>query len=44
VTQVLPSSTGVIGVELDPRKIIDALPRLVSGSAPIASTTWRAPS
>ena len=30
VTQVLPSSTGVIGVELDPRKIVDALPRLVS--------------
>jgi glutamate N-acetyltransferase/amino-acid N-acetyltransferase len=31
VTQVLPSSTGVIGVELDARKIVDALPRLVSG-------------
>jgi glutamate N-acetyltransferase/amino-acid N-acetyltransferase len=31
VSQVVPSSTGVIGVELDPRKIIDALPRLVSG-------------
>jgi glutamate N-acetyltransferase/amino-acid N-acetyltransferase len=31
VSQVLPASTGVIGVELDPRKIIDALPRLVSG-------------
>lgn len=30
VTQVVPSSTGVIGVELDPRKITDALPRLVS--------------
>jgi glutamate N-acetyltransferase/amino-acid N-acetyltransferase len=30
-SQVLPASTGVIGVELDPRKIIDALPRLVSG-------------
>jgi glutamate N-acetyltransferase/amino-acid N-acetyltransferase len=29
--QVLPASTGVIGVELDPRKIIDALPRLVDG-------------
>jgi glutamate N-acetyltransferase/amino-acid N-acetyltransferase len=29
--QVLPASTGVIGVELDPRKIIDALPRLVAG-------------
>src|SRR5215831_17674594 len=27
--QVLPASTGVIGVELDPRKIVDALPRLV---------------
>jgi glutamate N-acetyltransferase/amino-acid N-acetyltransferase len=31
VSQVLPASTGVIGVELDPRKIIDALPKLVSG-------------
>ena len=31
VSQVLPASTGVIGVELDPRKIVDALPRLVSG-------------
>jgi glutamate N-acetyltransferase/amino-acid N-acetyltransferase len=31
VTQVLPASTGVIGVELDPKKIIDALPQLVSG-------------
>ena len=29
--QVLPASTGVIGVELDPRKIIDSLPRLVAG-------------
>ena len=29
--QVLPASTGVIGVELDPRKIIGALPRLVAG-------------
>jgi len=29
--QVLPSSTGVIGVELDRRKIIDALPKLVAG-------------
>ena len=29
--QVLPASTGVIGVELDPQKIIDALPRLVAG-------------
>jgi len=34
VNQVLPSSTGVIGVELDPRKIVDALPRLVSGLSP----------
>jgi len=31
VAQVLTASTGVIGVELDPRKIIDALPRLVEG-------------
>jgi glutamate N-acetyltransferase/amino-acid N-acetyltransferase len=31
VSQVLPASTGVIGVELDPRKIIDALPRLAGG-------------
>jgi glutamate N-acetyltransferase/amino-acid N-acetyltransferase len=31
VSQVLPASTGVIGVELDPRQIIDALPALVSG-------------
>ena len=31
VAQVLPSSTGVIGVELELRKIIDALPRLVRG-------------
>jgi glutamate N-acetyltransferase / amino-acid N-acetyltransferase len=29
--QVLPSSTGVIGVELDPKKITDALPRLIAG-------------
>jgi len=28
---VLPASTGVIGVELDPRKIVDALPRLIAG-------------
>ena len=28
VSQVLPASTGVIGVELDPRTIIDALPKL----------------
>jgi glutamate N-acetyltransferase/amino-acid N-acetyltransferase len=31
VSQVLPASTGVIGVELDPKKIVDALPRLVEG-------------
>jgi len=31
VAQVLPASTGVIGVELDARKIIDALPHLASG-------------
>lgn len=29
--QVLPASTGVIGVELDPRKITNALPTLVGG-------------
>jgi glutamate N-acetyltransferase / amino-acid N-acetyltransferase len=29
--EVLPASTGVIGVELDPRLIIDALPALVAG-------------
>ena len=29
VTQVLPASTGVIGVELDPKLIVNALPRLV---------------
>ena len=29
--QVLPASTGVIGVELEARKIVDALPRLVAG-------------
>jgi glutamate N-acetyltransferase/amino-acid N-acetyltransferase len=34
VAQVLPASTGVIGVELDPKKIVDALPRLVAGLAP----------
>ena len=32
--QVLPASTGVIGVELDPRKILDALPALVDGLDP----------
>ena len=31
ITFVLPASTGVIGVELDAQKIIDALPRLVAG-------------
>src|SRR5205823_5184896 len=31
VAQVLPASTGVIGVELDGKKIVDALPRLVAG-------------
>jgi glutamate N-acetyltransferase/amino-acid N-acetyltransferase len=34
VTQVLPSSTGVIGVELDARKITEALPRLVAALTP----------
>ncbi len=29
--QVLPASTGVIGVELDPRLIVRALPRLIQG-------------
>src|SRR5262249_47286824 len=33
VNQVLPASTGVIGVELDPKKIVSALPRLVAGLA-----------
>lgn len=31
VAQVLPASTGVIGVELDAQKIIHALPRLAAG-------------
>ncbi len=31
VPQVLPASTGVIGVELDGRKVADALPQLVAG-------------
>ena len=31
VAQVLPASTGVIGVEMDPKKIVDALPQLVGG-------------
>ena len=34
VTQVVPASTGVIGVELDARKITDALPRLVGALSP----------
>jgi glutamate N-acetyltransferase / amino-acid N-acetyltransferase len=34
VTQVLPASTGVIGVEMEAKKIIDALPPLVAGLAP----------
>ncbi len=34
VTQVLPASTGVIGVELNQRLIIDALPTLVAGLSP----------
>jgi len=29
--EILPASTGVIGVELDPKLIIDALPALISG-------------
>jgi glutamate N-acetyltransferase / amino-acid N-acetyltransferase len=31
---VLPASTGVIGVELNPKLITDALPKLVAGLAP----------
>jgi glutamate N-acetyltransferase/amino-acid N-acetyltransferase len=34
VAQVLPASTGVIGVELDPRKITNALPSLAEGLRP----------
>jgi glutamate N-acetyltransferase / amino-acid N-acetyltransferase len=34
VTQVLPASTGVIGVELNPRLIVDALPQLADGLDP----------
>jgi glutamate N-acetyltransferase/amino-acid N-acetyltransferase len=34
--QVLPSSTGVIGVELDPKKILSALPGLVASLNPEA--------
>ncbi len=36
VEQVIPSSTGVIGVELDPAKITGALPALVAGLSPDA--------
>lgn len=32
--QVLPSSTGVIGVELDPALIVNALPALIDGLSP----------
>ena len=35
VSQVLPASTGVIGVELDPNKIVNALPRLLDGLSPL---------
>jgi glutamate N-acetyltransferase/amino-acid N-acetyltransferase len=31
IDQILPASTGVIGVELDPSKITNALPRLIDG-------------
>jgi glutamate N-acetyltransferase/amino-acid N-acetyltransferase len=31
VNQVMPASTGVIGLELDPKLIVNALPRLVAG-------------
>jgi glutamate N-acetyltransferase/amino-acid N-acetyltransferase len=34
LAQVLPASTGVIGVELDPRKITGALPKLADGLHP----------
>jgi len=34
VTEVLPASTGVIGVELDRTKIVDSLPRLIAGLSP----------
>ena len=33
VNRVLPASTGVIGVELDPGLVVNALPRLVGGLA-----------
>jgi glutamate N-acetyltransferase/amino-acid N-acetyltransferase len=34
VAQVLPASTGVIGVELDASRVLDALPRLVGTLSP----------
>ena len=34
VSQVLPASTGVIGVELNPKLITNALPKLVDGLSP----------
>jgi glutamate N-acetyltransferase/amino-acid N-acetyltransferase len=34
VSEILPSSTGVIGVELDAKLILDALPRLVESLSP----------
>jgi glutamate N-acetyltransferase/amino-acid N-acetyltransferase len=34
VNHVMPASTGVIGVELDPKKVIQALPQLVGGLDP----------
>ena len=34
VTQVLPASTGVIGVEMDAKKIIGALPPMIAGLTP----------
>jgi len=34
VEEVLPASTGVIGVELDARLIVDAIPKLVQGLDP----------
>ena len=33
VEQILPASTGVIGVELDPKRITSAIPKLVNGLA-----------
>jgi glutamate N-acetyltransferase/amino-acid N-acetyltransferase len=34
VDRILPASTGVIGVELNPRLIVNAIPSLVSGLSP----------